>query len=77
MRITTAQASRMTGIPASAIPQLMKAGELPWGAKLAENKNTTCYIEEGRVKAWMAGEDILKDFIEKLIAKCVEEQKNV
>lgn len=66
MRITTTQASRMTGIPASAIPQLMLAGLLPWGAALRQNKKTTCYIEEARVRAWLDAKDLK-----------MEEQKNV
>ena len=58
MRITTKQAAEMTGIPAAIIPQLMHAGELPWGATRKTNKNIYAYIEEGRVRAWMEGQDI-------------------
>ena len=52
MRITTKQASKMTGIPIAAIPQLMHAGELPWGAT-KKTTRITCYIEEERVRAWL------------------------
>lgn len=58
MRITTKQASAMTGIPQAAIPQLMHAGLLPWGATVKAKKKITCYIEEERVKAWQEAKDL-------------------
>ena len=58
MRISTKQASAMTGIPQAVIPQLMHAGILPWGATMKAKKKITCYIEEERVRAWQTAKDI-------------------